>query len=189
MNTAGAVGSPHGVPSALEGAHPVWCDPRYCTVRSNLIDAKGRMGVQQGYHRARLNRRTTLNSMGLELAVGHQAAADRSYAREIWVQLSSVEQSIELSLTPSEAFRFAAAVVDAVDSRTPDEPSGKEPNSEDDGLSVSILAAQVHNAAAALAEYSSRYTEPGGEEAGARIRRQLIATLQHLQLAVSAATT
>jgi hypothetical protein len=187
MNAASRASSARRVTRPPELSHPVWCDPRYCTVRSNLIDAKGRAGAQQGHHRARLNRRTTLNSAGLELTVGHQSAADRAYPREIWVQLASVEQSIELNLTPGEAFRLGAALVDAVDSKNPRRIAHREVGIKKDTFPLAILVAQIRNAAAALVEFTDRIDDLAGRDGDISLRRDLLTTLQYLDLAVGAA--
>jgi hypothetical protein len=128
-----------------------------------------------------------LNSAGLELAVGHQADADRAYPREIWLQLSSVEQSIELSLTPAEAFRLGATLVDAVDSKNPRRAAHRETGLRKDALPISILVAQIKNTAAALVEYTEQISELMSRDNELTLRRDLLTALQYLDLAVGAA--
>ncbi len=188
MNAASKASSARRETRASELSHPVWCDPRFCTVRGGLIDAKGRPDAQQGHHRARLNRRTFLHSAGLELTIGHQSAANRAYPREIWVQLQSVEQSLELNLSPAEAFRLGAALVDAVDSKNPRRVAHREVGIKKDSIPLDILIAQIRHAAEALVEYTERVGELGARENDVALRRDLLTTLQYLDLAIGAAS-
>jgi hypothetical protein len=56
-----------------------------------------------------------LKSAGLTLTIGQQApAAEESGPTEIWLRLSSLERSMELAVTPREAYRFATAILEAV---------------------------------------------------------------------------
>jgi hypothetical protein len=100
---------------ARQTRHPHWCDPDHCTVRTDLIGANGLPLAQWGQHRAQLTRDTPLKSTGLTLTVGQQApASDEDRRAEIWLRLSSMERSMELAMTPRDAYRFATAIVEAV---------------------------------------------------------------------------
>jgi hypothetical protein len=98
-----------------------------------------------------------------------------------------VEQSIELSLTPAEAFRVGATLVDAVDSRNPRRAAHRETGFRRDAIPIAVLVAQIRNAATALVEYTDRVSELVGSDSDGTLRRDLLTSLQYLDLAVGAA--
>jgi hypothetical protein len=103
------------LPEPRHARHPYWCDPGHCTVRTDLMGANGLRLEEWGQHRTLLIEDTRLKSAGLTLTVGKQAVAtEEASPTKIWLRLSSLERSMDLAMSPRDAYRFATALLEAM---------------------------------------------------------------------------